>query len=135
MIASPYFFGPCSDRADGLAEGDAEVGEPVLNTGRDFGEVSADDDAVAFQGAQRAGEYLGGQAGDGLAHFGEPQRTALEGEDDERRPLVGEAFQAQAGGRSNTVIGGRLLRHSPTVQNVTRSACNDEGRPRHAGLP
>jgi hypothetical protein len=36
--------------------------------------------------------------GTGLAQLGEPQRTLLEGEDDERRPLVGEAFQAQAGG-------------------------------------
>ena len=65
-MASPYFFGPCPDRADGLAEGEAEVGEPVLDTGRHFREVSADDDAVAFQGAQRAGEYLGGQPGTAL---------------------------------------------------------------------
>jgi hypothetical protein len=70
-MASPYFFGPCPDRADGLAEGEAEVGEPVLDTGRHFREVSADDDAVTLQGAQRAGEYLGGHPGDGLAQFGE----------------------------------------------------------------
>ena len=57
-----------------------------------FREVSADDDAVAFQSAQRAGEYLGGHPGDGLAQFGGPQRTLLEGEDDKRRPLVGETF-------------------------------------------
>jgi hypothetical protein len=65
-MASPYFFGPCPDRADGLAEGEAEVGEPVLDTGRHFREVSADDDAVAFQGAQRAGEYLGVRPGTAL---------------------------------------------------------------------
>src|SRR5215207_7823601 len=45
-------LGPRPDQADGLAAGDAEVGEPVLDTGRYFGEVSADHDAVAFQGAQ-----------------------------------------------------------------------------------
>src|SRR5215216_5286846 len=56
-MASPYFSAHAPIVPDGLAEGEAEVGEPVLDTGRHFRKVAADDDAIAFQSAQRPGEH------------------------------------------------------------------------------
>src|SRR5829696_7017639 len=56
-MASPYLSAHARIVLDGLAEGEAEVGEPVLDTGRHFRKVAADDDAIAFQSAQRPGEH------------------------------------------------------------------------------
>src|SRR4051794_546953 len=92
----------------------------VLHVWRHFREARAGDQPVTLKVAQGLGENLRGDARHRFAQSGEPQRTRLEGEDDEYGPLASEAIQSKSSRRADVVIRAYLLRHLPALLDTRR---------------
>jgi hypothetical protein len=108
-------LGPDTDGGDWFTKGESKIGQTILNTRRDLVMGLTHQQPVTLQFTQGMRENLGRHTGYGLPEVGEPQRTRLQGEDDEHGPLMSEAVQSQAGWRSNFEVRMRLRGHRPTV--------------------
>jgi hypothetical protein len=88
-------LGPGPEGTRRLEQARPEFGEAVLNVRRDGGVLLADDDdAVAFEVAQGRGKDLRGHPRDHRTRPGDALRSALQGDEDQKRPLVCEDRRA-----------------------------------------
>src|ERR1700761_580379 len=88
--------GPVGQDLDGLDEGPAELGEPVLDLPGRFG--VAFDQAVLLEPVQGLGEDLARDAADEVDELTVPARLLAEPEQDEHGPFAGDDLDRQARG-------------------------------------
>jgi len=86
-------FGPHPDATERFAETAAEVGQSVVNMGRNDGVDGALDEAILLHLANGFGEHLLANAAGEFAELGK-SNGAVVGEDieNDHGPLVGDAF-------------------------------------------
>ena len=91
------FFRPMADGVQGLDQGPAERGESVFHFRRDDRMHFARDEAVAFETAQCLGQHLLRNPADLALQRGITPRPGGEDVNDQRRPLVGDPAEDDAG--------------------------------------